>query len=137
MLAKHFRAWLESILSVQGFFGYHRETRFLERIAQLAESLRRARRPISRELSPQGKNGKYDEHASEADCREAAGTMRISIPRALKECFSETCHLVHISPGGSIFWDVHFKRLTRALRRTFPEHFAAHTFSFLTIITRS
>src|ERR1700733_6110120 len=98
MLAKHFRAWLESILSVQGFFGYHRETRFLERIAQLAESLRRARRPISRELSPQGKNGKYDEHASEADCREAAGTMRISIPRALKECFSETCHLVHISP---------------------------------------
>jgi hypothetical protein len=61
--------------------------------------------------------------------------MRISIPRALKECFSETCHLVHISPGGSIFWDVHFKRLTRSLRRTFPEHFAAHTFSFLTIIT--
>ena len=56
MSAKHLRAGLQSILSVQRFFGGHIETGLSKRVAQLAEALRRVRGAVRRELPPHGEH---------------------------------------------------------------------------------
>jgi hypothetical protein len=81
----NFGTGLEPVFAFQRFFGCNGGTRVVKDVAQLLEMLGRGSCVIGRERAPNGKPGKQDQHARQAEGGQPVGANPISPARGAGE----------------------------------------------------